>query len=586
MKKLYLFFVVSILITLDINGQSLINNHWKLGQTDLNFTNPTPIANVISNTNYGKASISDSSGNLLFYTDGINVWNKNHTIMLNGSNIGYSGVTNTIIVPNKSNPNQYFIIKAESYLCLCFTLEPTNYLYSIVEFNSSNPLGIVLNINPNPIVGSPENNFSKALTDSTGLINNLYYYGALTATTSNDGNYWVIIQSKNKMLSYKIDNLGFNFIPIESIFPANQIYAPGSWNSSFQYVDGLENAKFRIAPNNSFLIGLQYGRNNANDPAYSSAFFYKVAFNSTTGVFSNFQSFSGVGYKIKEFEISNNSNNLFFIRKKFQAIGQNIDGEILVKDININSNPVRILNQFNTSNPSSEFNYIQKDRNGNILISSTFINLNRDKYIHKIENQDDFLNSSVNVNFVYLNSYSISSLPQLIPELLAPVSLCPTLTLTSEPNSGLFTYQNYSTITTQTNYSIDLLSQNISLRASDYITLKPNTLIKTGSTFSAKIQSCVLAAKNSNSSNFEEEAINSKVVKLFPNPNEGSFTVLFNKEMKNTNIVVYDIFGKLVFNTLFDGTSLDLNIPNITSGLYLVKITSNELNETLKFIKK
>ncbi len=53
-----------------------------------------PLDNSVSSVNDGKlstiegcTSISDDSGNLLFYTDGSTVLNKNHKIMLKGTGL-------------------------------------------------------------------------------------------------------------------------------------------------------------------------------------------------------------------------------------------------------------------------------------------------------------------------------------------------------------------------------------------------------------------------------------------------------------------------------------------------------------------
>lgn len=75
-------------------------------------------------------------------------------------------------------------------------------------------------------------------------------------------------------------------------------------------------------------------------------------------------------------------------------------------------------------------------------------------------------------------------------------------------------------------------------------------------------------------------------VRLHPNPNNGVFTISLDKDLKNINVNVFDTFGKLIYTTNENGTSFELNIPNLPTGLYLVKLNSNELNQTLKFIKQ
>jgi len=63
-------------------------NHWFFGENaGLNFTDATqnklPVADVSGqlNTIEGCASISDINGNLLFYTDGTTVWDKNRSLL-------------------------------------------------------------------------------------------------------------------------------------------------------------------------------------------------------------------------------------------------------------------------------------------------------------------------------------------------------------------------------------------------------------------------------------------------------------------------------------------------------------------------
>jgi len=61
-------------------------NIWYFGENaGLDFNSGVPVALLDGqlNTREGCATISDKNGNLLFYTDGITVWNRSHKIMQN-----------------------------------------------------------------------------------------------------------------------------------------------------------------------------------------------------------------------------------------------------------------------------------------------------------------------------------------------------------------------------------------------------------------------------------------------------------------------------------------------------------------------
>lgn len=76
-------------------------------------------------------------------------------------------------------------------------------------------------------------------------------------------------------------------------------------------------------------------------------------------------------------------------------------------------------------------------------------------------------------------------------------------------------------------------------------------------------------------------------VKLYPNPNTGVFTVsVSQKDVKDLNIELFDVFGKSVFKTISNCVNTEINIQNLANGVYLVKLNSIEINEVLKLIKK
>lgn len=94
----------------------------------------------------GCATISDTGGNLLFYTNGIIVWNKLHQVMLNGTGLtsNQSYTQAALIVPQPGNDSIYFI----------FT---TGYLrYSVVNIKREGGLGEVVVKNTDLILSGTE----------------------------------------------------------------------------------------------------------------------------------------------------------------------------------------------------------------------------------------------------------------------------------------------------------------------------------------------------------------------------------------------------------------------------------------------
>lgn len=82
--------------------------------------------------NEGVASISNSVGNLLFYTDGVTVWNRTHKPMLNGSNLpGHFSTSQALIVKQPGNSNIYFVFS------LVVAGNSDGLSYSVVDMNLS-----------------------------------------------------------------------------------------------------------------------------------------------------------------------------------------------------------------------------------------------------------------------------------------------------------------------------------------------------------------------------------------------------------------------------------------------------------------
>jgi hypothetical protein len=102
-----LFFAFATLWSTAVDAQSARFNNWYFGNTaGITFASGAPVAltNGALVTTEGCASMSDDLGNLLFYTDGVTVWNRNHLPMTNGTLLnGHASSTQSGIIVQKPN---------------------------------------------------------------------------------------------------------------------------------------------------------------------------------------------------------------------------------------------------------------------------------------------------------------------------------------------------------------------------------------------------------------------------------------------------------------------------------------------------
>ncbi|WP_407556832.1 endonuclease [Winogradskyella sp. 4-2091] len=73
-------------------------------------------------------------------------------------------------------------------------------------------------------------------------------------------------------------------------------------------------------------------------------------------------------------------------------------------------------------------------------------------------------------------------------------------------------------------------------------------------------------------------------VKLYPNPMNNQLTVALNSNI-DTTIEIYDILGKLILNSEINKTST-LNVQNLKTGIYIIKISQGDSTITKKLVKQ
>ena len=117
-----LILLITILTGLNCIAQNEASN-WYFGENaGLSFNLETNTVSTTSdgrlNTREGCSSISDDSGNLLFYTDGITIWNRNHVTMSNGTGLfgDPSSTQSAIIVPKPGDPEIYYVFTVDNNL--------------------------------------------------------------------------------------------------------------------------------------------------------------------------------------------------------------------------------------------------------------------------------------------------------------------------------------------------------------------------------------------------------------------------------------------------------------------------------------
>jgi len=144
MQRLSLFsycFLFLLAFPLTTRAQSE-QNLWYFGQqAGLDFTSgaPTPLKDGKMTTFEGCAVATNKAGQLLFYTNGESIWNRQHQIMPNGRKLQGSGSStqSALVVPDPGSGNIFYV----------FTVAPqgTNVglRYSIVDMTRANGLGDV-----------------------------------------------------------------------------------------------------------------------------------------------------------------------------------------------------------------------------------------------------------------------------------------------------------------------------------------------------------------------------------------------------------------------------------------------------------
>jgi uncharacterized protein (TIGR02145 family) len=178
------------------------------------------------------ATVSDSSGNVLFYSDGRNVWNRNNNVMPNGSGLmgGQTTCQPIMAVQDITNANIYYIF---TVFRRPFVWESIIGLhYSVLDMQLDGGLGDII---------SGMKNIPLPMGDSA--------LGQLTAIRhQNNRDVWVVTLKHGgteKYLSYLINSSGLNTTPIVST---------SNLKNSLRWVPSGVSSNIRISPNGLYVV--------------------------------------------------------------------------------------------------------------------------------------------------------------------------------------------------------------------------------------------------------------------------------------------------------------------------------------------
>jgi gliding motility-associated-like protein len=203
---------IKLFIFLLIVSQSIIAQHeadnWFFGAfAGLEFSTGTPlsVSGGRLDTFEGCSTISDRYGNLLFYTDGIKVYNRNHDVMQNGTGLlgNPSSTQSAVVIPKPAVPGVYYIFTVAAYA------EDPGLNYSTVDMALDGGLG--------GVIPSQKN---------IQLVANTHE--KITAVEHADGNsLWVITYKPNSFYAYKVSASGVD--------PAAIVSSTGIYSTTTQY---------------------------------------------------------------------------------------------------------------------------------------------------------------------------------------------------------------------------------------------------------------------------------------------------------------------------------------------------------------
>jgi hypothetical protein len=254
----YLKIIILLLFSITGFSQPGPNSNWYFGvNAGVTFNSGAPLAltNGALTTFEGVATMSDQSGNLLFYTNGVTVWNRNHLPMTNGTGLlgDQSSTQSAVIVQKPGSTNIYYIFTSDN------DAGPDGIKWSEVDMTQSAGLGSVT-LNKNVSLYAPS-------CEKLCVVRHC-----------NNQDVWVISHdwNTNTFRAWSVNNLMVGNIQ--------------SWSLAGVVPNGIQQSSYgqlKASPNGRKLAACYYGLSNGGLNVIQT-----YDFNPTTGFVTNAQTIS------------------------------------------------------------------------------------------------------------------------------------------------------------------------------------------------------------------------------------------------------------------------------------------------------
>jgi gliding motility-associated-like protein len=239
-------------------------NNWNFEDSrGVDFSTGYPVNVPGSLQSYGGATISDTSGHLLFYTNDNRVFNRDHVLMENGQLIGFSHYYSnqfSLIIPVPESSSRYYIFTVGN------AYDPVGLYYHTVDMSLNGGMGSVVN----------KNNRIEAGIKAQGKLSAIRH--------QNKRDFWVVtrIVFDSCYAAFCVTPDGVDPIPVRS-------------HSRYLKPNENQYGEMKFSPNGEFLVE---GINYYDMGTYISGFININEFNSNTGIinekFSVHQDLMGV----------------------------------------------------------------------------------------------------------------------------------------------------------------------------------------------------------------------------------------------------------------------------------------------------